>query len=90
MTTLTTLEGLFTCAVWDDRTGDFWAIAARYGPYPHYYAQVGGKFALAPEIKAMLAAPGIARTLDLVAVAKYAHFQQLLGERHGEFPPASM
>jgi asparagine synthase (glutamine-hydrolysing) len=92
---LTRFEGMFTCAVWDERGGDLWVVNDRYGLYPHYYAHSAGAFALAPEIKGVLAAPRLPRTLDRVAVAQYVRFQQLLGERTWVeevqlFPPATL
>lgn len=78
---LAAMEGMFVVAVWDDRSGELWVVNDRYGLYPHYYAHTGGAFALAPEIKGVLAAPGVPRTLDRVAIAQYTRFQQLLGER---------
>lgn len=78
---LATLQGMFVAAIWDDRTGDLWVVNDRYGLYPHYFAHTGGTFAFAPEIKGVLAVPGVPRTLDLVAVAQYTRFQQLLEER---------
>lgn len=78
---LAAMEGMFVAAVWDDRSNDLWVVNDRFGLYPHYYAHIGGTFAFAPEIKGVLAAPGVPRVLDLVAVAQYTRFQQLLGER---------
>lgn len=78
---LAALEGMFVVAVWDDRTGDLWLVNDRFGLYPHYYVHWGSAFAFAPEMKALLAAPGLPRHLDMVAVAQYTRFQQLLGER---------
>lgn len=79
---LARLEGAFTAAVWDDEgQGSLTLVNDRFGLYPHYYAHLPGLLSFAPAIKAVLAAPGVPRRLDLTAVAEYARFQQLLGER---------
>lgn len=78
---LADLEGMFVAAVWDERSGDLWVVNDRFGLYPHYYAHAGGAFIFAPEIKGVLAAPGVPRVVDRIAVAQYTRFQQLLGER---------
>lgn len=75
------LEGAFLVAAWDERYGALTLVNDRYGLYPHYFAHVGSSFTFAPEIKGVLAAPGVPRRLDLVAVAEYVRFQQLLDER---------
>ena len=92
---LAALEGMFVIAVWDGRTGELWLVNDRYGLYPHYYAHVGSAFAFAPEIKGVLAIPRMPRVLDMVAVAQYTRFQQLMGERTWFedvqlLPPATM
>ena len=78
---LARLEGAFLVAVWDGRSGELLLVNDRYGLYPHYYTHCDGRFCFAPEMKAILGAPGIHCTLDLTAVAQYTRFQQLLGER---------
>ena len=78
---LTTIAGMFVAAVWDEPSGDLWIVNDRYGLYPHFFAHTGGSFVLAPEMKAVLAAPEVPRKLDLAAIAQYARFQQILGER---------
>lgn len=78
---LARIPGAFLVAVWDGRSGVLTLVNDRFGLYPHYYAHAGGAFSLAPELKGVLAAPTVPRRLDLVAVAEYIRFQQLLGER---------
>ena len=78
---LTQLEGAFVIAVWERGAERLTLVTDRYGLYPHYYAHTGAVFAFAPEMKGVLAAPGIPRRVDLTAIAEYTRFQQLLGER---------
>lgn len=78
---LASLEGAFLVAVWDARLGILSLVNDRFGLYPHYYAHVGATLSFAPAIKGVLAAPTVPRRLDLIAVAEYTRFQQLLDER---------
>lgn len=78
---LTKLNGAFTIAVWDGRSETLLLVNDRFGLYPHYYSHVRGAFAFAPEIKGVLCAPEVPRSLDRVAIAQFVRFQQLLGER---------
>ena len=92
---LTTLDGTFLIAVWDGRDQQLILVNDRFGLYPHYYSQTGAAFSFAPEIKGVLAAPGVGRTLNLTAVAEYVRFQQLLGDKTWLdevelLPPASL
>lgn len=78
---LSRLEGMFLVALWDGHVRELILVNDRFGLYPHYFAQSGGCFAFAPEIKGVLAAPHVARNLDPVALSEYVSLQQLLGDR---------
>jgi asparagine synthase (glutamine-hydrolysing) len=78
---LTRLEGAFTVAVWDGRSGELIVVNDRFGLYPHYIAHYGGAFVFAPEIKGVLCAPCLPRRLDMAALAEYIRFQQILGDK---------
>ncbi len=78
---LARLDGAFVVAVWEAGLGLLTLVNDRYGLYTHYYSHTDANFAFAPEIKGVLAAPGVPRRLDLTAVAEYSRFQQLLGVR---------
>ena len=78
---LGTLAGAFTIAIWDDDAGEVVLVNDRYGLYPHYVARTVHGLVFAPEIKGVLAAPGVPRRLDRVSIAQYVRFQQLLGDR---------
>lgn len=78
---LTQLEGAFAVSVWDQRSDELIVVNDRFGLYQHFFAHAGGALIFAPEIKGVLAAPGVPRKLDLTAVAQYTRFQQLLDER---------
>lgn len=78
---LARLDGAFVAAIWDGRASVLTLVNDRFGLYPHYYGHNGAVFSFAPEIKGVLAAPDIPCELDLVAIAEYTRFQQMLGER---------
>lgn len=75
------LEGPFFVVVYEVAEQRLTLFNDRFGLYPHYYSARAGAFAFAPEVKGVLAAPLIPRTLNLMAVAEYMRFQQLLGEK---------
>jgi asparagine synthase (glutamine-hydrolysing) len=75
------LDGAFLVAVWDARSEELILVNDRYALYPHYFAHRSGVFVWAPEIKAVLCAPAVHRTLNLTAISEYLRFQQLLGEK---------
>lgn len=72
------LDGAFLIAVYERRTATLTLINDRHGLYPTYLAQSGNRLAFAPEVKAVLCAPFVPRTLNLTAVAEYLRFQHLL------------
>jgi asparagine synthase (glutamine-hydrolysing) len=78
---LSALAGAFAAAIWDDDAGEMVLVNDRYGLYPQYIARTEHGFVFAPEIKAMLTAPGVPRRLDQVSLAQYVRFQQMLGDR---------
>jgi asparagine synthase (glutamine-hydrolysing) len=79
-TGLTGLNGAFVLAVWDARRDELVLVNDRFGLYPHYWARVGGAFVFGPEIRALLAAPGLPRRLDRTALAEYLRFQHFLAD----------
>ncbi len=64
-------RGMFAFAVWDQRRRRLFLARDRLGKKPLYYATVGDAFIFGSEIKALLAFPGLDRTLDLEAVNDY-------------------
>jgi asparagine synthase (glutamine-hydrolysing) len=75
------LEGTFVCALWDQSQQELLIANDRFGLYPLHFAHVDHSLVFAPEIKGILHAPGVSRTLDMVAIAEYLRFQMFLGTR---------
>jgi asparagine synthase (glutamine-hydrolysing) len=62
------LRGMFAFALWDDRSRTLLLARDRLGIKPLYYAEFGGRFAFASELKALLQLPEADRTLNWAAV----------------------
>jgi asparagine synthase (glutamine-hydrolysing) len=72
------LRGMFAFALWDGKR--LFAARDRFGIKPFYYAEVGGVFYFASEMKALLPiVPDIATDPD--SLAEYLTFQYTLSER---------
>ncbi|HEY8550038.1 MAG TPA: asparagine synthase (glutamine-hydrolyzing) [Vicinamibacterales bacterium] len=69
------LEGMFGFALWDARTSTLCVVRDRLGIKPVYYAQVGGRFAAASEIKALLATGLISPEIDLQSLYLYVGYE---------------
>ncbi len=72
---LARLNGMFAFAIHDLTTGEFFLVRDRLGIKPLYYSWKGGRFVFASEIKAILCAPGQARTPDPQSVFHYLGFE---------------
>ncbi|MFX0198878.1 MAG: hypothetical protein ACFFCW_22385, partial [Candidatus Hodarchaeota archaeon] len=65
---LRNMNGAFSIAIWDERTCTLKLINDRYGLRPLYYAEHGGRFVFASEVKAILEDDKTNRKIDEVAV----------------------
>jgi len=68
------LRGMFALAIWDTRDERLWMARDRIGIKPLYYTCQGGRFLFASEIKAILAFPGIPRSVHLPGLHHYLSF----------------
>lgn len=77
---LATLHGLFTAAAWDAARRELIVVTDRFGMRPVYVASGNGFFIAASEIKAVLAEPGVDRTLSQTGLAQFFSFGYFLNE----------
>ncbi len=71
---LAQLNGIFAFALWDSRSRSILVARDGLGVKPLYYASVGEGVLFASELKAILQAPSVSRTLDVDAVRQYTRF----------------
>jgi len=70
--------GMFAFAIWDREARKLWLVRDRLGIKPLYWANIGGLFLFASELKALRAHPGWTRRINRSAVAAFM--------RHGYIP----
>jgi asparagine synthase (glutamine-hydrolysing) len=75
------LRGMFAFAIWDENKQQLFLARDRIGIKPLYYCHSRGRFLFASEIKAILQAPNVARSLCREAFFHYLTFM---------VPPAPM
>ncbi|MFV2045681.1 MAG: asparagine synthetase B, partial [Anaerolineales bacterium] len=78
---VTRLEGAFHLAILDQGSKELVIANDRFGLRPLYWSKYQGRFAFAPEVKALLADPDFEKQLNLTAVAEFMRFEHLLGEK---------
>ena len=71
------LRGMFAIAIWDKKRDRLLLARDRMGKKPLFYAVTPGAIAFASELRALLAAPGIPREVDLRAVDAYLTLQYI-------------
>ncbi len=75
------IDGVFLIAILDKKRQQLSIFNDRFGLYPLYYSYQADCFVFAPETKGILHNPVISKKLDMVALAQYMRFQQVLGNR---------
>ncbi|MGD9906009.1 MAG: asparagine synthase-related protein, partial [Vicinamibacterales bacterium] len=75
------VDGAFVIAAYDPVARAITLVNDRSGLYPTYVWHGGGRLVFAPEVKAVVAARCVPRTLDPTAVAQFVRFQHLLETR---------
>ena len=71
------LRGMFAIAIWDGRQRRLLLARDRVGKKPLYYYSDKNRFIFASELKAILAANGLARTMDPFALCDYFSFSYI-------------
>lgn len=63
------IKGIFALVIWDSRNHSLFCARDRTGFYPLFYAEAGPTFLVSTSINALLRYPGVASTVDRVALA---------------------
>ena len=74
-------NGMFAFAVWHRTQRRLWLVRDRLGVKPLFYAWQGRRLVFGSELKAILAVPGVSRTLDSVALDAYLALNYVPGPR---------
>lgn len=77
---LARLNGMFAFAFYDAKMRSMLCARDRFGIKPFYYAQAGGRFAFASEMKALLELPFLSRDIDRQALFDYLSLLYIPGE----------
>lgn len=72
------LDGAFVIVIYDRAKHSLILVNDRLGLYPTYYFYEKGHLVFAPEVKCVLLAPFVSKTMSITAVAQYFRFQHLL------------
>ncbi len=75
------LNGQFAAAIWDARERELFLARDRLGIRPLYYAECGGAFVFASEIKALLCYPGMPAEIDPASLDQVFQFWSVLPGR---------
>jgi asparagine synthase (glutamine-hydrolysing) len=78
---VTRLRGMFAFALWDGRRRKLLLARDRIGLKPLYVYRDHEKLVFGSELKAILACPGVDRTLDVEALEDYFCYGVIAGER---------
>lgn len=71
------LNGHFSFAIWEHDTQRLFLVRDRFGTKPLYYANIGGLWLFASEIKAILKHPAYSMEINFEALQEYFTFQNL-------------
>ncbi|MGD9903694.1 MAG: asparagine synthase (glutamine-hydrolyzing) [Vicinamibacterales bacterium] len=77
----TRLRGMVAFAIWDNRTRTLFAARDRAGEKPLYWALTSRGLLLASEVKALLTAPDVGRSLDVEALDQFLTYEYVLTPR---------
>ena len=74
------LRGMFTFAIWDQKTGTLFGARDIFGIKPLYYYNVDGLFLFGSEIKCFLAHPGFRKELNEQRLPEYLSIEYIPNE----------
>lgn len=68
------LIGDFAFAIWDDRSNSLFCARDQFGAVPFHYASIGPVMTVANTVEALLALPGLDRSLNRATIGDYLLF----------------
>jgi asparagine synthase (glutamine-hydrolysing) len=74
------LNGMFSFAIWEEKTKKLLLARDRLGVKPLYYVDLGSSFVFASEIKPLLMFPGVQREVNEAKIGEYLAFRSIAGE----------
>jgi asparagine synthase (glutamine-hydrolysing) len=75
------LRGMFAFALWDQTRQRLLLARDRLGKKPLYWAKVGDALVFGSELKALVAWPGLDRSIDYAAIDQYLSFSYIMAPR---------
>jgi asparagine synthase (glutamine-hydrolysing) len=75
------LRGMFALVLWDPGEQRLLLVRDRLGKKPLYFARVGDTLVFGSELKALVAWPGLDRTIDYAAVDQYLSLSYIVAPR---------
>jgi asparagine synthase (glutamine-hydrolysing) len=78
---LTGLDGIYHCAVWDNRSKTLKLFSDKFGLLPLYYAALPDGVLFSAEVRGLLADPSISKAPDYESLADFLHYGQILGNK---------
>lgn len=79
------LIGDYAFAIWDSQERSLFAARDQIGTVPFYYSRVGDQFLFANTVRALLAHPGVDRSLNPLAIGDYLMFSYGIDRDAGFF-----
>ncbi|MCJ7797543.1 MAG: asparagine synthetase B, partial [Thermoleophilia bacterium] len=75
------LNGAFSLALWERKNRTLRLASDRLGLQPLYYVEIPGGLLFGSGVRALLADPGVPRTIDRTAIAEFLTFDHMLRDR---------
>jgi len=77
----TKLNGMFACAIWDNKKQLLVLGRDRFGQKPLYYTEVNGNLVFGSELKAVLKHPAVDAQIDNVSLSQYFAYEYVPAPR---------
>jgi asparagine synthase (glutamine-hydrolysing) len=75
------LNGSFLIVIWEKKQRKLLIVNDRIGLHPLYFSNRKGLFSFASGVRALLAVPGLPKTIDKIGLAEYLTFDHMISNR---------